>query len=179
MMCVVWYSSAYFEYKFMCALSGDRIVIWLQWSGTYCVEYLSWQYAHYTRIQQDLWVLTWSASYVDYATSRLQAQMTAITTSSQNVLAAMRWFENTLFEKTILYLRNDLTPRIDRYTDYRAYRQKAMQNALKIWSTSDYLRIQARRNNEQLKLVLMKAILNSKDFDDMMPLFTIYSTLWE
>jgi hypothetical protein len=175
----VWYG--YFEQKYNCLISWSQISVSLEnWTWYIpCLTYLSGQYKQYHTIQLQILqlsgynTLTWYRYWVN---QQLQNSLKLSAKNSQTMLLALKSYENTLFQKTILYLRRDFWSRIARYRDYQPYRRQAMSNTLKAWAISDYNKIQELRNKEVILIALMTQMIQAKDFEELVPLYNVYLT---
>ena len=174
-----WYG--YFEQRYNCLISWSLISVTLE-NGTWyvpCLTYLSGQYQQYRSIQLQILQLSGydTSTWYRYGVNQqLQNSLKLSAKNSQTMLLALKNYESTLFQKTILYLRRDFGSRIARYRDYQLYRRQAMNNALKAWATSDYNKIQELRNKEVILIALMTQMLQAKDFEELVPLYNVYLT---
>lgn len=91
----------------------------------------------------------------------------------------MNKFEESLFEKTMLYINYRYKGTIKNLEKYVAMREQAIINATNAWASQDLQIIIKKHSIEKRKLEILKLIMKTTNFNDFMPLYELYKQEWK
>lgn len=177
-------ASSYFEYKYYCDIQTNlNITISLQATSPQskkCLYYADVLTQNITYYKQQINQFQTKPTDPDYAVYQesylgtITPKLLQSTVLHTYLIKAMNEFEQELFTKTMIYVRY-------RYKSTRINLQQSidqrtitMSQAIKSGDADALQKISTKYNSYQRQLTILNVILEAKNFEQLMPFYTMY-----
>lgn len=174
----------YFEYRYYCTIQSNiSITISIkpeQDSTQKCLSYVQVldqnikYYSKQIKIAQDN-INQWQ--FTDYRESYIEDTQVKLLQSRflhKQLIKSMNKFEIDLFQKTMMYINYRLKSTNKNLQSSVDYYEAQMVSTIEAWESGSLQNIIQDYNSKKVKLDIINRILKSTNFNELMPLYTLY-----
>jgi len=166
----------YFEDRYRCTLHDKSIEVSLSTGEQLCLTYLAgiWDITRQTRNDIDQATKNLKQSrdkaYRSGVLLELQKEYSVLTQTQQDMLSAVKDFEQELFIRVKRVVGYYLKPKYDILTNKLQQAHEAQDRLLILWNAEQYAFVRGELDRREREIMFLEAIRDSGSFDQLIPL---------